>query len=77
MKQILLATVATFALAGTAMSADLDVELGLDLTQNASDKMVADTTIDISMSAPAGIASLGLVADGDAVKVDSYSLQQL
>jgi hypothetical protein len=74
MKQILLATVATFALAGTAMSADLDVELGLDLTQNASDKMVADTTIDISMSAPAGIASLGLVADGDAVKVDSYSL---
>ena len=74
MKQILLATVATFALAGTAMSADLNVELGLDLTQNAADDIVAGTTIDIDMSATTGIASLGLVVKDDVVKVDSYSL---
>ena len=74
MKKLLLAAVATFALSGVAFAADTKVELGVDLTQNDNDKIVADTTIDVTLSAPIGVASLGLVADEDAIKVDGYSL---
>jgi opacity protein-like surface antigen len=75
MKKVLLASVATLALATSAFAADVNVGLSTDITQNANDKFVADTSIDIDLTAEIGNASLGLVTDdNDAVKVDTYSL---
>lgn len=74
MKQILLVVATTFALAGAAVAADTSAEIGVDFTQNANDKIVAETSIDIGITAEIGVGSLGLVANGDAIEVDTYSL---
>jgi hypothetical protein len=74
MKQILLATVATVAMASAVNAADIGVEVGLDFAQSATDKIVAESTIDVTLGSPVGVASLGLTSNEGAVEVDSYSL---
>lgn len=74
MKQVLLAVATTFALAGASQAADLSAELGVDFTQNANDKIVAETSIDLMLTAPMGVAALDLVANGDTIEVDGYAI---
>lgn len=74
MKQVLLAVATTFALAGASSAADLSADLGVDFTTNANDDIVADTSIDLMLSAPMGVAALDLTVNEDTLEVDGYAI---
>lgn len=74
MRNTLIAIVATLGLASASNAADMSVDLGLDFTQNADDKIVASTSVDIDVVGYMGFGSIGIVVDGDDLKLDSYSM---
>jgi hypothetical protein len=71
-----LAIASVFALSTTAaMAADVGAELSLDFSENAAGDIVAEKSIDMALTGPMGVASIGLeAAADDTVKVDTYSL---
>lgn len=74
MRNTVIATTVALGLATASHAADVSADLGVDFTQNADDKIVAATTIELGVTASVGVASLGLeVVEGD-VTVDTYSI---
>lgn len=74
MKSALLATAATLALATAASAADITGEVAVDFTQNANDKIVAATTIDLAVEATVGVASISLTEENGNIVLDGYSV---
>ena len=74
MRNILIATAATLGLASAVQAADLTADLGVDLTQNAEDKVVAKTSVDVAITGAMGFGTVGVAVDGDTLKLDTYSI---
>lgn len=74
MKNVLLATVATFALSSVAFAADVKGSVDVDFTQSADDKIVAAPTVELSFGTSVGVASIDLAEDNGTIVLDGYSV---
>lgn len=81
MNKVLLVTAAAAALglaactADEAAAAEVNGEISLDFTENASGDIVAAKEIELGVEAAAGVvASVGLIEDNGDIKLDSYAV---
>ena len=75
MRNILLSTAAVVLLStNSLLAAEVGAEIGLDFTQNDNDKIVAETSIDLNVVNSLGFGSIGVVVDGEDLKLDTYSV---
>lgn len=74
MRNTLIATAAILGLASAVQAADVTADLGVDLTQNAADDIVATTSIDVALTGRMGFGTVGLAVENDNLKLDTYSI---
>lgn len=74
MRNTLIATAAILGLASAVQAADVTADLGVDLTQNADDKFVASTSVDIALTGTMGFGTVGVTVENDTLKLDTYSI---
>ena len=75
MRNILLSTTAAMLLTANSLyAAEVGAEIGLDFTQDSNDKIVAETSVDVNIAGSLGFGSVGVVVDGEDLKLDTYSV---
>lgn len=74
MKNVLLATVATFAISSAAFAADVNGSVELDFNKSADDKIVAAPTVELGLSSSMGFASIDLAEDNGTIVLDGYAV---
>lgn len=74
MRNTLIAIAATLGLASAVQAAEVTADLGLDFTQNASDKVVATTSVDVALTGTMGFGTVGLAVENNTLTLDTYSI---